>query len=75
MLPADLKRSRGDEVVEFAEALCRVTKDSIAGKVGDLLVFRPWQRELNRHLFARTADNRLKHRVALVGLPRKNGKS
>lgn len=72
---ADLKRSRGDEIVDFAEALCKITKESIAGSAGDPMVFRPWQRELTRHLFARRADGRLRHRMALVGLPRKNGKS
>ena len=59
----------------FAEALCKITKDSIAGKTGEPLVFRPWQRELTRQLFAVEKNGRLKHRVALIGLPRKNGKS
>ena len=36
---------------------------------------RPWQRELLSHLYARRTDGRLKHRTALVGLARKNGKS
>ena len=72
---ADLKRSRGDVIIDFAEALCKITKDSIAGKTGEPLVFRPWQRELTRQLFAVEKNGRLKHRVALIGLPRKNGKS
>ena len=61
--------------MEFAEALCKITKDSVAGSAGEPMTFRPWQRELTRHLFARRADGRLRHRTALVGLPRKNGKS
>ena len=72
---ADLKRSRGPEVVDFAEALCKITKDSIAGPSGDPLVFREWQSQLTRHLFAIRPDGRLRHKVALIGLPRKNGKS
>lgn len=73
--PADLKRSRGDEIVDFAEALCKITKDSVAGHAGEPLVFRAWQRELTRNLFAVKADGLLRHKVALIGLPRKNGKS
>ena len=72
---ADLKRSRGDDIADFAEALCKITKDSIAGNAGEDLVFRPWQRELTRQLFAVKADGTFRHRVGLVGLPRKNGKS
>lgn len=72
---ADLKRSRGDDVVDFAEALCKITKDSIAGHAGDPMVFRPWQRDLTRGLFAVGPNGKLRHKVAMVGLPRKNGKS
>lgn len=72
---ADLKRSRGEEVVDFAEALCKITKESIAGNAGEPMVFRPWQKELTRQLFALKADGSLRHRTALIGLPRKNGKS
>ena len=48
----DLARSRGDHVIDFAQALCTITKDSIAGNAGSPLVFRDWQKELTRHLFA-----------------------
>ena len=72
---ADLKRSRGDDIADFAEALCKITKDSIAGHAGEDLVFRPWQRELTKQLFATKADGTFRHRIGLVGLPRKNGKS
>jgi phage terminase large subunit-like protein len=72
---ADLKRSRGDDIADFAEALCKITKDSIAGHAGEDLVFRPWQRELTKQLFAVKADGTLRHRIGLIGLPRKNGKS
>ena len=72
---SDLKRSRGDDIADFAEALCKITKDSIAGHAGEDLVFRGWQRELTRQLFAVKEDGTFRHRVGLVGLPRKNGKS
>ena len=72
---ADLKRSRGNDIADFAEALCKITKDSIAGHAGEDLVFRPWQRELTKQLFAVKADGTFRHRIGLVGLPRKNGKS
>ena len=73
--PEDLARSRGDHVIDFAEALCTITKDSIAGNAGQPLVFRDWQKELTRQLFAEGEDGLLTHGRALVGLPRKNGKS
>ena len=72
---ADLKRSRGDDIADFAEALCKITKDSIAGHAGEDLIFRPWQRELTKQLFAVKKDGTFRHRIGLVGLPRKNGKS
>lgn len=75
MAPADYKRSRGDNIIEFSEALCKITKDSVAGHAGEPLVFRGWQKELTKNLFAVKANGKLKHKVALIGLPRKNGKS
>ena len=71
----DLRRSRGDDISDFAEALCKITKDSIAGHAGEDLIFRPWQRELTKQLFAVKQDGTFRHRIGLVGLPRKNGKS
>lgn len=72
---ADRKRGDGATVVEFIEALCPQVKDSIGGNAGEPLIMRPWQRELMSHLFARRPDGRYRHRIALVGLARKNGKS
>jgi phage terminase large subunit-like protein len=65
---ADRKRGDGPLYSEFAEAVCRVTKDS-------LLELREWQKELLNHALARRKDGRFKHRVALIGMARKNGKS
>ena len=42
----------GEVVSDFAEAFGIVTKDSIAGKAGEPLVLRDWQKELVRHVFA-----------------------
>lgn len=70
-----MNRGDGDDYIAFAEAACRVTKDSFAAPAGDLLVMRGWQRQLLRHVFARRPDGRLRHRQALVGVARKNGKS
>ena len=72
---ADIKRGDGVLVTEFIERLCPQVKDSIGGHAGDPLVLRPWQRNTLGALFARRPDGRLRHRTALVGLPRKNGKS
>lgn len=72
---ADRRRGDGKHVVDFIEALCPQVKDSVGGHAGEPLALRPWQRELMSHLFARRADKRLRHKVALVGLARKNGKS
>ena len=72
---ADVKRGDGVLVTEFIERLCPQVKDSIGGHAGDPLVLRPWQRNTLGALFARRPDGRLRHRTALVGLPRKNGKS
>jgi phage terminase large subunit-like protein len=72
---ADRKRGDGPLYAEFAEAVCRVTKDSVAAPAGELLHLRDWQKELLNYALARRADGRLKHRVALIGMARKNGKS
>jgi phage terminase large subunit-like protein len=72
---ADRKRGDGPLYSEFAEAVCRVTKDSVAAPAGELLHLRDWQKELLNYALARRADGRFKHRVALVGMARKNGKS
>ena len=72
---ADRKRGDGSLYAEFAEAVCRVTKDSVAAPAGELLHLRDWQKELLNYALARRPDGRMKHRVALIGMARKNGKS
>lgn len=71
----DRARGDGEHVAEFVESLCRVTKDSLGGASGELIRLRPWQRELLSHVYARRPDGRYRHRQALVGVARKNGKS
>ena len=71
----DQMRGDGELYANFAEAVCRVTKDSVASPAGRLLELRPWQRELLKHILARREDGRFTHRTALVGMSRKNGKS
>lgn len=71
----EIDRGDGAEVCDVIEKLCTVQKDGFAAKTGDPVVLRPWQRELINQLFARRADGRRKHRIALIGLPRKSGKS
>lgn len=73
--PAERKRGDGPQAVDFVNQLCRITKDTIAGAVGDPIVVRRWQSDLLAALLARRPDLRYRHRQALVGMPRKNGKS
>ena len=71
---ADLDNGDGDVVIDFAEAFGIITKDSVAGRAGEPLHLRDWQKDLVRHVFAGDG-NGYKHRISLVGQPRKNGKS
>ena len=65
---------QGDLVIEFAENFGIITKDSVAGKMGEQMVLREWQQELIRNMFA-YEEGGLRHRVQLIGMPRKSGKS
>lgn len=62
-------------MIEFIEAYCRITKDTVSGNTGDLIVLRPWQQNLINGLFTLRKDGSYQYRTALVGLPRKSGKS
>ncbi len=72
---ADVMRGEGPMVRRFFEERCRITKESMGGRSGELLSLRPWQVNLNAMIYARREDGRRRHRRALIGLPRKNGKS
>jgi phage terminase large subunit-like protein len=66
----------GEHAAAWIEALCRVTKDSVAAPAGTPLRLRMFQRNLLLCLFARDPDTRaLLHRSCLIGVARKNGKS
>ena len=70
-----IERGRVEEpVVDFISAYGQITKDSVAGRAGSPLVLRGWQQSLLEHLFAWDYEG-LRHRISLVGMPRKNGKS
>jgi phage terminase large subunit-like protein len=71
--PRKYKTTDGDELIEFAEAHFQVLKGF---KAGLPLEFTDWQKWLMRGLLERNDTTmRLRYRRALVGLPRKNGKS
>lgn len=69
--------SDGDDVIAFAEHFLRVSKGVRAGQP---LTLTEWQQWLVRALLERNAKDhpnagRLRYKRALIGLPRKNGKS
>jgi phage terminase large subunit-like protein len=70
-----MDRGDGDVAALFAEAFGSVGKDGVAGRAGDPLKLRDWQKDLLKHLYARDEDGGLVHQTALIGMPRKNGKS
>jgi len=72
---AEMAAGDGADVIEFIQTHCRIDKDSVGGNRGELIRLRDWQQLQVYRLLARREDGRRKHRVALLGLPRKNGKS
>jgi phage terminase large subunit-like protein len=68
-------RGDGDVAVAFAEAFGSIGKDGIAGRAGQMLRLRDWQKSLIEHLYARDESDGFIARTALIGMPRKNGKS
>jgi phage terminase large subunit-like protein len=71
----DMVRGDGEQTIDFTQSFCRITKESIGGRAGDLITMRDWQKTLSHAIYARRPDNRFRHRRALIGVPRKNGKS
>lgn len=71
--PSLSDQTRGEDVVDFAAMLLRASRGF---KAGEPLEFTQWQRWLlDRLLEVNPETGLLRHRRALVGLPRKNGKS
>ena len=73
--PAEVEAGDGEFAVAFAELFGTIGKDGVAGRAGSPLVLRDWQKELLRHLYARDSSGGYKAQTALIGMPRKNGKS
>jgi phage terminase large subunit-like protein len=73
--PVSVARGDGDVAIAFAEAFGSIGKDGIAGRAGDALRLRDWQKELLHQLYARDQFGGYVARTALIGMPRKNGKS
>jgi phage terminase large subunit-like protein len=70
-----IERGRRQEpIVGFAEKFGIITKDSVAGRSGEALRLRDWQRSLLEHMFAAEVGG-YRHQSQLVLMPRKNGKS
>lgn len=63
-----------EPVIPFIEDFGIVTKDSVAGKAGSPLILRDWQKKLLENVYAWDEDG-LRHRISLIGMPRKGGKS
>lgn len=67
--------TRGGEVADFIETFVTLTKDSVAGSVGEPIVLRDWQRDLLDGIFATDEDGKFLHRTAVFSTGRKNGKT
>ena len=70
-----VERGDGEFAAMFAEAFGSIGKDGIAGRAGEALRLRDWQKELLKSLYARDENGGLLAQTALIGMPRKNGKS
>lgn len=70
--PRRYKQTDGDEIIRFAAEHFTVLKGF---RAGEPLQFTAWQKWLLRALYERRDDGRLRYRRALIGLPRKQGKS
>lgn len=64
--------TRGHDVVDFAELLLKASRGF---RAGEPLEFTAWQRWLIERLYETDENGLLRHRRAIIGLPRKNGKS
>lgn len=73
--PVAIVKGDGDFAARFAESFGSIGKDGVAGKAGDALRLRPWQKQLLNHLYARDENDGLVAQTALIGMPRKSGKS
>lgn len=72
---AEIAAGDGAYAAAFAEMFGTIGKDGVAGRAGEPLVLRDWQRSLLDHMYARDESGGYKFQTLLVGQPRKNGKS
>ena len=71
--PTLTDRTNGPNVTDFAATILRASRGF---RVGEPVVFTEWQSWLMDRLFELDAETGLmRYRRALIGLPRKNGKS
>lgn len=71
-----MRAGDGAQAIRFIQKYGRVTKTSVGGRAGSKLRLRPFQQKETYRLLARDpATGRRQHRVALIGMARKNGKS
>ena len=67
--------ARAKLALDFIDVYGVITKDSVAGRAGTRMELRSWQRDIVRNLYATDEAGDFTHKLAIVGLPRKNGKS
>lgn len=67
--------SRGADAVDFINTFVTLTKDSVAGSVGDSIKLRAWQEQLLYETLQLDENGLFAKRTALWGMARKNGKS
>src|SRR6266545_1851223 len=67
-----LRKTQGKKVCQWIEAYCVFTD---AEWIGQPFQFQPWQRRLVYELFEANEDGTRRYRWALVGVPKKNGKT
>lgn len=72
---AEMRAGDGASAIDFIQRHCRITKDSVGGKRGELIRLRDWQQLEFYRLLARRNDGRRKHRMGMLGVSRKNAKS
>lgn len=71
--PGPRRRTRGFEVIRWIEAHCVFTNGEW---IGQPFVLQPWQKHLILELFElQPADDLRRYRWALIGVPKKNGKT
>jgi hypothetical protein len=60
-----LETSRGRHAINFINAMCIQTKDTVAGKAGQPIVLRDWQEDLLTNIFALNESKKLKFLIII----------